>query len=145
MGTLASLGGASAWLAPLLALAATLLVVTVMLLRDHLRLEQHAVALEGHIERLQDRVWQLAESEEQQLEWRDHLLGMGVQASPVMERDYFRSIYFRAPDGLLLEIATDGPGFAVDEPLETLGTELRVPAWLADQREEIEAGLVPLR
>jgi PAS domain S-box-containing protein len=65
MGTLASLGGASAWLAPLLALAATLLVVTVMLLRDHLRLEQHAVALEGHIERLQDRVWQLAESEEQ--------------------------------------------------------------------------------
>ena len=65
METLASLGGASAWLAPLLALATTLLVVTVMLLRDHLRLEQHAVALEGHIERLQDRVWQLAESEEQ--------------------------------------------------------------------------------
>ncbi|HYI91805.1 MAG TPA: ATP-binding protein [Beijerinckiaceae bacterium] len=65
METLASLGGASAWLAPLGALAATLLVVTVMLLRDHLRLEQHAVALEGHIERLQDRVWQLAESEEQ--------------------------------------------------------------------------------
>jgi PAS domain S-box-containing protein len=64
MGTLASLGDASAWLAPLMALAATLLVVTVMLLRDHLRLAQHAVSLEGEIERLQDRIWQLAESEE---------------------------------------------------------------------------------
>src|SRR5918997_6291044 len=65
MEMLASLGGASAWLAPLAALAATLLVVTIMLLRDHLRLEQHAVSLEGQVERLQDRTWQLAESEEQ--------------------------------------------------------------------------------
>ncbi|HEX8905918.1 MAG TPA: VOC family protein, partial [Longimicrobiaceae bacterium] len=86
-----------------------------------------------------------AKSEEQQAEWRDHLLSLGVNVSPVMDRDYFRSIYFRMPDGLLLEIATDGPGFMVDEPRETLGTELRVPAWLADQREEIEAGLAPLR
>ncbi|HET7229216.1 MAG TPA: VOC family protein [Longimicrobium sp.] len=86
-----------------------------------------------------------AANDEQQLAWRDHLLGMGVQVSPVMDRDYFRSIYFRAPDGLLMEIATDGPGFLVDEPRERLGTELRVPAWLADRREEIEAGLVVLR
>ena len=86
-----------------------------------------------------------AASEEQQREWRDHLLSLGVQVSPVMDRDYFRSIYFRAPDGLLLEIATDGPGFMVDEPRERLGTELRVPAWLADRREEIESALTPLR
>jgi glyoxalase family protein len=86
-----------------------------------------------------------AANDEQQLAWRDHLLGMGVKVSPVMDRDYFRSIYFRMPDGLLLEIATDGPGFAVDEEPGRLGTELRVPAWLADRREEIEAGLVPLR
>jgi glyoxalase family protein len=86
-----------------------------------------------------------AASDEQQLAWRDHLLAMGVQVSPVMDRDYFRSIYFRAPDGLLLEIATDGPGFLVDEPRASLGTELRVPAWLADRKEEIEAGLPALR
>jgi len=86
-----------------------------------------------------------ASSDEQQLAWRDHLLGLGVQVSPVMDRDYFRSIYFRAPDGLLLEIATDGPGFAVDEPVASLGTELRLPAWLAGQRDEIEASLAPLR
>ncbi|MFL5539293.1 MAG: VOC family protein [Longimicrobiaceae bacterium] len=86
-----------------------------------------------------------AANEEQQREWRDHLLGLGVRVSPVMDRDYFRSIYFHAPDGLLLEIATDGPGFMVDEPRETLGTELRVPAWLAGRREEIESALTPLR
>src|SRR5215207_7479693 len=65
MGTLASLSDASAWLAPLGALAATLLFATIMLLRDHHRLAQHAVSLEAHVERLQDRTWQLAESEEQ--------------------------------------------------------------------------------
>ena len=86
-----------------------------------------------------------AANDEQQLAWRDHLLSMGLNVSPVMDRDYFRSIYFRAPDGMLLEIATDGPGFAVDEPRERLGTELRVPAWLAERREEIEAALTPLR
>ena len=86
-----------------------------------------------------------AASDEQQREWRDHLLSLGVQVSPVMDRDYFRSIYFHAPDGLLLEIATDGPGFTVDEPRESLGTELRVPAWLSERREEIEASLAPLR
>jgi len=86
-----------------------------------------------------------AASDEQQAEWRDHLLSLGLEVSPVMDRDYFRSIYFRAPDGLLLEIATDGPGFLVDEPRATLGTELRLPAWLAERREAIEASLAPLR
>lgn len=86
-----------------------------------------------------------ATGNEQQAAWRDHLLSMGAHVSPILDRDYFRSIYFRTPDGLLLEIATDGPGFMVDEPRETLGTALQLPAWLAGRREEIEAGLVPLR
>jgi glyoxalase family protein len=86
-----------------------------------------------------------ASSDEQQAAWRDHLLSLGVSVSPVMDRDYFRSIYFRAPDGLLLEIATDGPGFMVDEPRGSLGTQLRVPAWLAERHDEIEASLTPLR
>jgi len=58
-----------------------------------------------------------ATSDEEQLEWRDHLLGMGLQVSTVMDRKYFKSIYFEAPDGLLLEIATDGPGFMSAESI----------------------------
>jgi len=81
-------------------------------------------------------------TEPHQVAW---LRAQGAHASDVRERCYFRSIYFHAPDGLLLEIATDGPGFMVDEPRERLGTELRVPAWLGERREEIEATLTPLR
>ncbi|MDA0312760.1 MAG: VOC family protein [Gemmatimonadetes bacterium] len=85
-----------------------------------------------------------AENAEQQLEWREHILELGVDVSPVMERTYFKSIYFRSPDGLLLEIATDGPGFAVDEPAATLGTTLKLPPWLEAEREDIEKTLTPL-
>jgi glyoxalase family protein len=85
-----------------------------------------------------------ARDEEQQAEWRDHLLGMGLRVSPVMDRSYFRSIYFRAPDGLLLEIATDGPGFTVDEPEDSLGRALKLPQWLEPRRAEIEPALAPL-
>lgn len=85
-----------------------------------------------------------AESEEEQLAWREHLLSLGVQVTPVQDRSYFKSIYFRAPDGLLLEIATDGPGFAIDEPEEELGSRLRLPEWLEQRRPEIEASLTPL-
>jgi len=85
-----------------------------------------------------------ASSREEQLEWRDHLLSMGVQVSPVMDRQYFESIYFQAPDGLLLEIATDGPGFTVDEEPGALGKELKLPPWLEPRRREIEAELTPL-
>jgi glyoxalase family protein len=83
-----------------------------------------------------------ADSAEQQLEWRDHLLGLGIDVSPVMERTYFESIYFRAPDGLLVEIATDGPGFGVDE--EELGSNLMLPKWLETRRPAIEGSLLPL-
>lgn len=86
-----------------------------------------------------------ARDDEEQRAWREHLLGMGVEVSPVMERNYFRSIYFRAPDGLLLEIATDGPGFTVDESGAKLGSALKLPEWLEGRREEIEGNLIPLR
>jgi glyoxalase family protein len=85
-----------------------------------------------------------AKDGEEQEAWREHLLSMGVDVSPVMERSYFRSIYFRAPDGLLLEIATDGPGFAVDEEPVTLGSDLKLPTWLEERRPEIERMLTPL-
>jgi PAS domain S-box-containing protein len=81
MDFLASLSGASAWLAPLAALAATLLVATALLLRDHLRLEQHALSLEGQAERLQDRMWQLAESEER------HRSLIEAQVDLIVQRD----------------------------------------------------------
>jgi glyoxalase family protein len=82
-----------------------------------------------------------AESEDEQLSWRNHLLDLGIQVSPVMDRKYFKSIYFQAPDGLLLEIATDGPGFAVDEGANSLGERLQLPDWLEEDRKRIQAGL----
>jgi glyoxalase family protein len=85
-----------------------------------------------------------ARNAEEQLAWREHLLGLGLNVSPVMDRSYFESIYFRAPDGLLCEIATDGPGFAIDESEETLGEGLMLPAWLEPRRGDIERSLVAL-
>jgi glyoxalase family protein len=85
-----------------------------------------------------------AESEDEQLARREHLISMGVQVSPVQDRKYFQSIYFHAPDGLLLEIATDGPGFLVDEAQATLGRSLQLPDWLENGRDRIEANLEPL-
>lgn len=85
-----------------------------------------------------------APDEEAQLAWRKHLLGMGLDVTPVMDRSYFRSIYFRAPDGLLLEIATDGPGFTVDEHPAELGSGLKLPDWLEPRRPQIERTLPSL-
>lgn len=85
-----------------------------------------------------------AADEEEQLAWREHLLSLGLQVSPVMDRQYFRSIYFNAPDGMLMEIATDGPGFTVDEAVTDLGAGLKLPAWLESHRDRIESALVPL-
>ena len=61
-----------------------------------------------------------------------------------MDRIYFESIYFQAPDGLIIEIATDGPGFSADEPVESLGGALKLPAWLEARRPQIEDNLIPL-
>lgn len=85
-----------------------------------------------------------ARTADDQLAFRAHLLELGVPVSPVMDRTYFTSIYFRDPDGLLLEVATDGPGFAIDEPPGRLGQELRLPAWMDDQRDAIVGALTPL-
>jgi hypothetical protein len=62
----------------------------------------------------------------------------------VQDRKYFRSVYFRLPDGVLIEIATDEPGFLVDEPNETLGQGLALPPWLEEQRETLERELTPI-
>jgi glyoxalase family protein len=67
-----------------------------------------------------------------------------IGTTPQIDRQYFRSVYFREPGGILFEIATDQPGFAVDEPLAALGRELKLPPFLESRRREIEAALPPL-
>jgi len=83
-------------------------------------------------------------SDEEQRAWQDHLHALGIGVTPVMDRTYFRSVYFQAPDGLLVEIATDGPGFLVDEDAGQLGHDLRLPPWLEPEREHIARLLTPL-
>jgi len=75
---------------------------------------------------------------------RQVLLDGALQVSPVIDRAYFKSIYYREPGGVLFEIATDQPGFAIDEPVETLGTKLSLPPHLEPYRTEIEASLPQL-
>jgi glyoxalase family protein len=79
-----------------------------------------------------------------QARWRQQLLDAGVQVTEIIDRQYFTSIYFREPGGVLFEIATDQPGFAVDEPLLALGRELKLPPWLEPNREQIAAALPTL-
>ena len=81
----------------------------------------------------------------QQAAWLALLSEQRYGVSPVMDRDYFHSIYFREPGGILFEIATDPPGFATDEPLETLGQRLQLPSQYEPMRAQITAGLPPLR
>ncbi|WP_376791546.1 ring-cleaving dioxygenase [Thermoflexus sp.] len=83
-------------------------------------------------------------NEAEQGAWRTRLQALGLYVTPVMDRKYFRSIYFREPGGVLFEIATDPPGFTVDEAPERLGTGLMLPPWLEPLRAEIEAALPPL-
>ena len=79
-----------------------------------------------------------------QLLWFERLIELGLRPTPVQDRTYFRSIYFRMPDGILIEIATDVPGFLVDEPLETLGRGLSLPPWLESERATLERELTPI-
>jgi glyoxalase family protein len=76
--------------------------------------------------------------------WAKKLADMKIPNSGKVHRYYFRSLYFREPNGILFEIATDGPGFATDEPMEKLGEKLALPPFLEPRRSEIEAGLKPL-
>jgi glyoxalase family protein len=82
--------------------------------------------------------------DETQTEVSAHLTGAGVSVTPVMDRRYFRSIYCRIPGGVVFEFATDGPGFDVDEPPESLGRDLKLPPQHEPRREEIIRNLVPL-
>ena len=76
--------------------------------------------------------------------WSERLARSRIPSSGPVDRFYFRSLYFREPNGILFEIATDGPGFATDEPAETMGERLALPPFLESRREEIERGLKPL-
>lgn len=87
--------------------------------------------------------WRTADAA-QQRQWRDELVSEGFNVSPIMDRVYFSSIYFREPGGVLFEIATDGPGFAADEPADHLGENLSLPPWLEPRRIVIEGTLPPL-
>jgi glyoxalase family protein len=82
--------------------------------------------------------------EETQLELREKVAALGYNVTPVLDRNYFRSIYFREPCGVLFEIATDPPGFAVDEEPEHLGESLKLPPWLEPERDRLEDVLPPL-
>ena len=76
--------------------------------------------------------------------WTKRLNEFGIRNSGEIDRFYFRSLYFREPNGILFEIATDGPGFATDEPMEKLGEKLALPPFLEGRRAQIEAGLKPI-
>ncbi len=80
----------------------------------------------------------------QQAGWRERLVELGYNVSPVMDRDYFHSIYFREPGGILFEIATDPPGFTVDETVQELGQNLKLPKWIEPQRERLIEILPPI-
>jgi glyoxalase family protein len=85
-----------------------------------------------------------APDEATQAGWRDELVDRGVKVTSILDRQYFRSIYFREPAGTLLEVATDQPGFAIDEPLLELGRALKLPPWLEPDREQIARTLPKL-
>jgi glyoxalase family protein len=80
----------------------------------------------------------------EQQEYLSLLRGQGYNVSPVMDRQYFHSIYFRAPSGVLFEVATDAPGFLYDEPVAELGQSLKLPPWLELSRMEIAQALPPI-
>jgi glyoxalase family protein len=87
--------------------------------------------------------WRVADDTDE-LTWLERLTEVGLRPTPVQDRKYFRSVYFRMPDGMLIEIATDEPGFLVDEPVESLGQGLSLPPWLEAERSTLERELTPI-
>jgi glyoxalase family protein len=85
-----------------------------------------------------------AKDDAEQLQWREHLVELGYNVTPVIDRTYFHSIYFREPGGILFEIATVPPGFTLDEKLDELGMHLRLPPWMESVRSQIEGVLPPI-
>ncbi|BAH39517.1 MAG TPA: glyoxalase [Gemmatimonas aurantiaca] len=108
-------------------------------------LERPATERRSHMGTGQTHHYALAVANESvHLEMRDRLLDAGIQVSPVLDRVYFKSIYTRDPDGHIVELATMGPGFLVDEPVASTGSTLRLPPWLEEQRDRIAPALTPL-
>jgi glyoxalase family protein len=83
-------------------------------------------------------------NDQDQLEVRERILQRGLDVTPVVDRQYFHSIYFREPGGILFEVATSDIGFTYDEPLERLGESLKLPPWVEKHRPEIERNLTPI-
>jgi len=81
----------------------------------------------------------------EQLEWRTKLVAADLDVTPPIDRQYFHSIYYREPGGVLFELATDPPGFTADESIDELGMHLKLPSWLEDARPQLEAVLPPIR
>jgi glyoxalase family protein len=86
-----------------------------------------------------------ARDDQEQLKWREHLVELGLNVTPIIDRTYFYSIYFREPGGILFEIATEPPGFTLDEKLDELGRHLRLPPWMESARSQIERVLPPIK
>ena len=86
-----------------------------------------------------------ASTPDELMQWRDKAISAGAQPTPEIDRFYFRSVYFREPSGVLFELATLGPGFTVDEPLEHLGEKLSLPPDYEHLRDEVEPNLRPVR
>jgi glyoxalase family protein len=105
-----------------------------------LPMEEHGLGANGTVHHVAFRV----KDDETQMAFRKKIIDMGLQITPQIDRNYFHSLYFREPGGVLFEIATDNPGFTVDEPLEELGKHLKLPAQYESQRKQIEAHLIPL-
>ena len=87
--------------------------------------------------------WRAPDDARQQ-EWRDLLVAAGRNVTPVIDRWYFKSIYYREPGGVLFEIATDSPGFTIDERPEALGSSLSLPPWFQVRRDKLDETLTPL-
>lgn len=91
----------------------------------------------GSIHHLAIRV----KNEEQLIFWEEQVRARGFQSTGIVDRFYFKNLYFRESNGILFEIATDGPGFTIDGDIETLGEKLDLPPFLEDCRVEIEENL----
>ncbi len=102
--------------------------------------EQRGIVAGGTVHHVAFRV----KGDEAQMEMREKILAKGLNITPQIDRNYFHSLYFREPGGVLFEIATDDPGFMVDEPVEALGTHLKLPAQFEPHREAIEKHLAKL-
>jgi len=102
--------------------------------------ERHGRVLVGSVHHI---AWRTPDDKQQE-KWLDALLKLNYGVSPVMDRKYFHSIYYREPGSILFEIATDPPGFAIDEEPEKLGSHLVLPAWLEPERGRLQAVLPPL-